>query len=611
MKARRIIKLILSVELAAVMALAAFLPSARGAEGMFLYASPDGVAQLKGKDEVIYGTLSAQGAVDSVYVVNCFRVAKSGKLTDYGAYASVANLTDTAPLDRQQDAVTMQANAENFYYRGDLDSSDLPWLFEISYYLDGAKAAPQALAGQDGQLEIRVQTRQNPAVDPVFYENYMLQVSITLGTENCVDIEAPNATLANAGENKVAAFTVLPGTDADLVLTALVRDFAMAGIDITALPFSMNVELPDTTGMMDDFSQLSDAIADLDDGVGELKRGAASLKSGAALLREGSCEIQEGLGLLSGNSGALLGGSAQISSGLAYVAASVGGASGDLDLGDLAQLPAGLTALADGIDEAAQGLTALNSGFTPALTALDAAIQGIPAGGISQEQIAALYGQVDPGDHGALDALAAQYAAAQTVKATYDQVSDAFSAVSPAISQMNGHLATASAGLRDMAGQIGGALSGMDAAGQLEELASGLAQLSGQYGQFHDKLGEYLGGIAALAGQYGQFHSGLSSLEEGVGALSRGVGKLHDGTGELNHETANMPDTVQQEIDSLLDEYTGGSFEPVSFTSPRNRTDLVQFVLKCGGIEQPEEESGETIALGKETLWSRLMALFA
>lgn len=610
MKARRIIKIILSVELAVIVALAPFLPAAQSLTGAFLYASPDGIAQIKGKDEIIYGTLGADGSVGSVYAVNYFRVAKSGSITDHGAYSSVANLTDTAPLTQDGDAVTVQANTENFYYQGNLDSTDLPWLFGITYSLEGAATEPQALAGKDGHLEIRIKSKQNPAVDPVFYENYMLQISVTLDTEKCADVEAPDATVANAGKNKVAAFTVLPGKDADVSLTALVRDFTMAGIDITAIPFSMNVELPDTDGMMDDFTQLSDAISELNDGVGELRDGASELKSGASKLTGGSAEIQEGLALLSGNSGALLDGSAAISGALATIASSVSGAAGGVDLNDLAQLPAALTALAGGLDGVSSGLTTLKDGFVPSYAALDAAIQGIPAASINQEQIQALYAQTDPSQYGLLDALVGQYEAAQTVKGTYAAVSEAFAAVAPTIDTLNGHLATASATLTGMAGQISTSLSGMDIAGQLGQLSSGLWELSGKYGEFHGKLAEYLGGIDTLAAKYDEFHGGLASFGSGVGALSRGVGKLHDGTTELSDETATMPDTVQQEIDEMLDEYTASDFEPVSFTSPQNKTDLVQFVLKCGGIEKPEEVKANDDGAGKATLWNRLVALF-
>ena len=72
-----------------------------------------------------------------------------------------------------------------------------------------------------------------------------------------------------------------------------------------------------------------------------------------------------------------------------------------------------------------------------------------------------------------------------------------------------------------------------------------------------------------------------------------------------------MPDKIQSEIDDMLDQYTGLDFEPISFTSSKNEhTDLVQFVLKCDGIEKPEETKGVEVEVKNETFWDRLISLF-
>ena len=104
---------------------------------------------------------------------------------------------------------------------------------------------------------------------------------------------------------------------------------------------------------------------------------------------------------------------------------------------------------------------------------------------------------------------------------------------------------------------------------------------------------------------------GLSSFRYGIGELYEGVGELHDGTTKLSDETAKIPDTIQSEIDYMLDEYTGSDFEPISFTSPKNEhTVLVQFVLKCDGIEKPKETKSVEVEVKNETFWDRLISLF-
>ena len=62
----------------------------------------------------------------------------------------------------------------------------------------------------------------------------------------------------------------------------------------------------------------------------------------------------------------------------------------------------------------------------------------------------------------------------------------------------------------------------------------------------------------------------------------------------------------------MLDQYTGLDFEPISFTSPKNKnTELVQFVLKCNGIEKPEETKGIEFGTSNETFCDRLIALLS
>ena len=609
----KIFKPILSIGLAAILlfAPASLSLAASGSTVSGASFSASGNAEVKGKDEVIYALLTSDGSVRSMYAVNHFAIAETGSITDYGDYTSVKNLTDTTPMAHNGDIVTVQTHVENFYYQGSMTTTELPWVFDIGYSLDGVKTVPQELAGKSGKFELHITTKQNTAVKPAFYESYMLQISITLDTEKYSDIKASGATVASAGKNKIIVYTVMPGKDADISLNATVRDLTMTGIDISAMPFSMNMALPDTDSMINDFTELSDAISDLNDGVGELADGVTELKTGAGKLTNGSSDIKTGLSELRDNSGQLIQASSQIGDALTQIASALNGSSGEMDLGDLAQLPQGLSQLADGLNAISDGLMELKNGFTSAYAALGGTIQEIPDATVSQEQITTLYAQTDPSQHGLLDQLIASYTAGQTVKGTYNQVKGAFDAVGPTIDTLSSSIDTISAALNDMSGKIGDALSGMDMMEQLAQLSAGLSALDRNYAAFHNGLRGYMNGVGEMSSGYADFHNGLSSLRNGIGELYDGVVELHDGTTKLSDETAKIPDTIQAEIDDMLDEYTGSDFEPISFTSSKNEyTDLVQFVLKCDGIEKPEEMESVEVGTRNETFWDRLIALF-
>ena len=201
------------------------------------------------KEEVVYANLSATGQVEQAYVVNSFDLKESSTVVDFGAYDSVENLTNLQPLEQAGNQVSFTADAGKFYYQGNLKDSSLPWNVKITYTLDGVEITPEELAGQSGYLTIHLATTQNGKIDPTFYENYLLQISITLDTDLCEDIQAPNGTFANVGQDKMITFTVLPGSDGDLTVSAQVKDFEMTGISLSAVPYSMAFDLPDTSEM--------------------------------------------------------------------------------------------------------------------------------------------------------------------------------------------------------------------------------------------------------------------------------------------------------------------------------------------------------------------------
>ena len=568
---------------------------------------------ISAKDEVIYAILENSGSPESVYAVNQFEVSRAGTIVDWGAYDSVQNLTNTQPVTLEGDKVTFAADTGKFYYQGNMDSADLPWRFDLSYYLDGKAIQPQDLAGKSGEIEIKISTRQNEKVDPTFYENYMIQITVSLDADKCSNIDAPNATIADAGENKAVVYTVFPKKDADFSLRATVEDFTMQGIQISAVPYSMDVEFPDTEEQFADLEELPDAVAKLNDGVGELADGAQELENGASELTGGSASIQNALNTLSGNSTTLVDSSAQINTALAGISDSLNDGSLDnIDLTALSQLPDALTQLSSGLGNVSGGMTDLKNAFVPAYSALDTAIQGIPDGTLTQDEINAL-APTDPNLAEAFGKLTASYTAAQTVKGTYAQVKGAFDAVGTTMDTLSGSLGTVKESVDSMATEIGTALSNMDGLDGLGELASGLAELSANYGTFHAGLTQYMNGVKTLAGNYSSFHSGIASFENGVDSFGSGIDELHAGTNEFEEETADLPDQMQKEIDNMKEEFLPSEFDPVSFTSAKNTdTDYVQFVIKTSGIEKPEESSETDGAetQQEETFWDRLAALF-
>ncbi|NLF80194.1 MAG: YhgE/Pip domain-containing protein [Clostridia bacterium] len=562
------------------------------------------------KSENVYARLNVDGSLAGAYVVNSYAVKSAGAILDYGAYATVENLTDLSAIDQQRDEIAFRAAAGNFYYQGNMSGAELPWHFEISYTLDGKDVAAAALAGATGQLQIRIKTGRNPAGDSLFYDNYLLQVSLTLDAEHCRNISAANATIAAAGEQKQITFSVLPQSEGDLLLSADISDFAMDGISIAAVPFNMEFPLPDTAGLTGGLNDLAGGIADLDSGVQELSSGMRTLTDNAGDVAAGSRQIMDGLAELSGNSSQLTSGSAQILSALKKIDRGLSKADFS-DLDDLAQLPAALRQFSAALGEMQDSLAQLQPGYGGAYAALDSAIVGLsPVGSISQEALEALLYSTAPENYNTILALIADYAAAQTIKGIYGQTQPVFAAVAEMIPGLAAGLAQLQVGLDKMASELGASLGGNDVAEQLAELSDGLAQLAANYKKFDQGLNEYIDGVGSLSANYPAFNHGLLQYLDGVASAGSGISRLAGGSAELTTATGDMPNEVDTVINELMAQYDYADFTPQSFTDSRNSHIIaVQFIMttepiaksKPQMIAEPEQPQG---------FFDRLLALF-
>ena len=597
--------------LAAVLIAAFLVPASASASPALAQAKSYPVGSgTADKQEVVYANLDAAGNVNEAYVVNIFDVQTAGQITDHGSYSSVRNLTDAQAISQSGDSVAFNAPAGNFYYQGQLEGKDLPWVIGISYTLDGQLVQPGELGGRAGHLQIHLTTAKNPAVNSTFYDNYLLQVSITLDTAKCSNITAEGATLANAGGNKMITFAIMPGSDGDVSASADVTDFSMPGIDISAVPFSMQIDTPDTGELTDDMTLLTDAVNELYEGIGKLKDGALDIKNGANGLKDGSSGFNTGLAQLNAGSPGLVSGSAQILSSLNTIASMLSG-SGSFDLSALVQLPAALTQLSSGLDDISDGLGQLKTNFVPAYQALDAAISAIPDASISQSDFATLYAN-SPGSQTVIDQLAAVYSAAMTVKGTYQSVKPAFAAVGPTIDTVTGSIGTISGTLSTMAGQIQAALQSGGFDTYITQLTAGLTQLASNYQTFHNGLVSYTDGVSGLAAGYDKLNKGISDFAGGLGSFYSGMKDLYSGAGQLNDSVADMPEQVEIQINDWVSSYDKSGYVPVSFVSLNNdNVTAVQFVIKTAKIEKITTETPAAPAEDEsESLWERLKNLF-
>lgn len=560
--------------------------------------------------ENVYAVLASDGSFDSAYVIHSFDVTKAGKITSYGDYASMTNLTTPDGIQGQNGVQTFYAEEGKFYYQGNSDKVKLPWKISITYYLNGKQVAAKELAGQSGALEIVVTTTKDPSVNPEFYDNYMLQATFTLDMEKCSNVAAEGAAIAEAGSNKTVIFTGLPGKDTQMRMSADVKEFEMEAVSIAAVPFSMAFEMPDTDEMADGLTQLTDAIRQLDEGVGELQSGMDLLVDNAGTLKDGSGMFAEGINTVSANSAALVDASAQISGALQMIAGNLG--SVDMSsIGTLAELPGMLTGLADTLDAVQNGIAVVPETYRQAYGALQNSAASVSGAALTDAELAALEtAAVAAQDDGAAMAALSRVKQLNTLVQQLAQAQTAVDGLDMQVQQLAGTLGQISGGLRQQAGALNDQLASQDIVGAMTALQGGLSALAENYTNFHSVLTAYAGGVDTLASSYGQLDRGLNAYLGGVEQAADGTVLLKDGTSQLAVNTENIPEEMQKQIDEFMEDYQF-DFTPVSFIDERNASvTSVQFLISTPKIEIPEVEEAEEVEEEDAGFIDRLKSLF-
>jgi len=559
------------------------------------------------KEEVIYGKLNSSGGVDGLYVVNSFEIDKETNIIDYGKYELTKNLTSNEDLILNNDSVTFTSNDDKFYYQGNLEDKVLPWDFEINYTLDNNPINPNDLAGKKGLLKIEISTQRNPNVNLSFYKYFMLQLSVTLDTNNCSNISSTGSTVANAGTNKIFNYTIMPNTDSKIILSADVKDFEMEGISIAALPFSMDIAIPNTDNLVDDLNELSEAISLLNEGSTELNDAVLMLKNGSSDLNSGADVLDSGLKSLNQNSTSIVDGSKKIKTALNTINKQLSSSNTSIPTGSFSELPQGLNELSEGLNSIATGLKDLNDGLSLAYTSLDSAMQGIPKA-ISEKDLGELY--TENYGNPTFDLLVEHYKSSLTIKGTYEQVKPAFIQVNMGIESIISNIETISTTITTISAGLDESLSSMDALEQLPELIAGLATLSNSYDEFHQGLKEYTGGVSSISTGYKDINSGIGSFDSAISELYKGTNELSQGTNELNTQTQDMPKLINDSINNLLSSFDTSEYKAISFTSPLNTNiKSVQFVLTSDSIKKEVITIAKEVEI-KDTLWDRFINLF-
>lgn len=544
------------------------------------------------KEEVVYVNLDTEGQVKDIYVVNIFG---KGDVTDYGDYSTVKMLNTTDAIHTADDRITFSSTADRVYYEGKMKQTVIPWNISLKYFMDGKEYRAEEIAGKSGKLEIHMSVKENKACKGDYFDDYALQVTFTLDTEKAANIIAEDAAVANVGSDKQLVFTILPGKEKDITVTADVTDFEMAAVSINGIRLNLNAEV-DEDELLDQIRELQDAIKELDDGSLELQDGVKELKdsvedelqsgvdeltdgsiemrdgarelkdggtdlnsgaldmktgteelySGAVSLDNGISEIESGLKTLDQNSETLTQGSARIKAALLEIQQKL--AEGTISSDDIQTLVSTSAGIKAGIDEAYQGVKDIRA-MTNVTAYEQIMTQNLVAAGALPEGASFSLSGLKDQNSAAIEGLGNLVSSMESA-GEGEEESGGGTANEAVIAQLGSVIGLLQLNNANIDG-ICSYLAGIDAAlAQLEageDGTGGLAALSAGYAAFDAKIqelavslndmsasmAELKAGIDTLVSEYGKLDKGISEYTAGVSGARKGSSELKSGSTAL------------------------------------------------------------------------------
>ena len=558
------------------------------------------------KEEVVYANLNGDGTVDKVYVVNIFDRQEEGKIVDYGDYSEVRNMNTTDHISKSEDEISIDAKVGKIYYEGVLNNKTLPWNIEIHYYIDGTEYSEKEVAGKSGQLKITISIKKNQAMEEKFCNNYGLQATLTLDGKKCENIQTTKATIANVGDNKQLTYTVLPGKEREIIVTADVKDFEMDSITINGVSMALDIDASSIEkGDMDQkIKDLQEAVVDVDDGAKELKDGTKELKdgvqdantgaenlkdganelnnggkdlsTGAGSLEEGIKEMETAVSTLASKSSSLTKGSKQVKSALAQIKKALNNVKASSS--DLKKLATSSTQIKAGITSIVTGLETMNSSINTYNAELKK--NGVSASSLvssNKEMIIMLNAQITALNKSLSGASDSQKASINSQINLYTKMiqllsgnSGVLSADKQLINGFDSALDTSNKKgimygakqlktkytefdnvIQEMVTSLGNTMS------NLVTLKNAIDTLNTQYATLNSGIIEYTGGVNKINSAFSKITAGTSNLVKGTQDLYKGTQSLYKGTIDLQEGTQELQEGSTVLYDGTKELYDG------------------------------------------------------
>lgn len=278
-------------------------------------AAPIGSGVTPTYDEAYYATLDYYGNLTDGSVVKSYALNGAGKLTDYGVYDEVVNLTDGTPVSLAEGSAAFQFDQApgHFYFEGKTGKpfQELPWTITLRYTLNGVPARAEDLAGQKGVVEILLDLVPNSRASAYARYNYTLEAMALFNEDDILSLEAEGAQVQLVGNLRTVLFLCLPGEERHFTIRVGSDDFSFGGMTILMVPATLSQleEIAKLSQRKDDLEEdyralsgsldaLLDALNDVQDGLNASASGLDRLDAARGTISAGKGTLYDEAGVL-------------------------------------------------------------------------------------------------------------------------------------------------------------------------------------------------------------------------------------------------------------------------------------------------------------------------
>lgn len=258
-------------------------------------------------DETYYATLDYYGALLESSVVKSYRTYGSERLTDYGLYDQVTNLTDSRGAAVADGQVSFDLSGDvpdKFYFEGKTAQpyEDFPWTLALSYTLNGVPTQAEDLAGKTGLVEITLDAVPNPEASEYSRNNLVLTAMSVFNGDDILSLAAPGAQVQLLGNLYCVLYAVLPGEEQHAAIQVGAEEFAYSGMMFLAVPATLEQldQVADLRQAKEKAEDSYDAINDSLDVILDTLEGMSGSLNAAA---SGLDQLNRARGTISGGKG--------------------------------------------------------------------------------------------------------------------------------------------------------------------------------------------------------------------------------------------------------------------------------------------------------------------